>query len=85
VGTAIAQALAMPLDERRARHDAMFQVLLTNDAKSWGERFLIALALPLAFPNWSGQSTPGPGLIRGDESERLTSGTAAQKSAVTRS
>jgi len=56
VGTAIAQALAMPLDERRARHDAMFQVLLTNDAKSWGERFLTALALPLAFPNWTGQS-----------------------------
>jgi trehalose 6-phosphate synthase len=58
VGTAIAQALAMPLDERRARHDAMFQVLLTNNAKSWGERFLTALALPLAFPNWTGRSTP---------------------------
>jgi len=56
VGTAIAQALAMPLDGRRARHDARFQVLLTNDAKSWGERFLTALALPLAFPNWTGQS-----------------------------
>jgi trehalose 6-phosphate synthase len=58
VGTAIAQALAMPLDERRARHDAMLQVLLTNDAKSWGERFLTALALPLALPSWSGQSIP---------------------------
>jgi trehalose 6-phosphate synthase len=58
VGTAIAQALAMPLDERRARHDAMFQVLLTNDAKSWGERFLTALALPLALPSWFGQSIP---------------------------
>jgi trehalose 6-phosphate synthase len=58
VGTAIAQALAMPLEERRARHDAMFQVLLTNDAKSWGERFLTALALPLALPSWVGQSIP---------------------------
>ena len=48
----------MPLEERRARHDAMFQVLLTNDAKSWGERFLTALALPLALPSWSGKSIP---------------------------
>ena len=48
----------MPLDERRARHDAMFQVLRTNDAKSWDERFLIALALPTDFPNWLGQSVP---------------------------
>jgi len=58
VGTAIAQALSMPLAERRARHDAMLQVLLTNDAKSWGERFLVALALPLTFPTWLGQSGP---------------------------
>jgi hypothetical protein len=36
----------------------MLQVLLTNDAKSWGERFLVALALPLTFPTWLGQSGP---------------------------
>jgi trehalose 6-phosphate synthase len=55
VGTAIAQALSMPLDERRARHDALFQVLLTNDVKLWGERFLTALMRPLALPTQLGQ------------------------------
>jgi trehalose 6-phosphate synthase len=43
VGSAIAQALSMPLDERRSRHNTLFQVLMTNDVESWGERFLIAL------------------------------------------
>jgi len=46
VGTAIEQALSMPLDERRARHDAQFKVLMANDVKSWGERFLIDLTRP---------------------------------------
>jgi trehalose 6-phosphate synthase len=46
VGTAIAQALSMPLDERRTRHDAMLQVLLANNVKLWGERFLINLTRP---------------------------------------
>jgi trehalose 6-phosphate synthase len=55
VGTAIAQALSMPLDERRARHDAIFQVLSTNNVELWGERFLIALTRPLNLPNWLGQ------------------------------
>jgi trehalose 6-phosphate synthase len=56
VGSAIAQALSMPLDERRCRHDALFQVLMTNDVESWGERFLIALTRPLNLPNWLGQT-----------------------------
>jgi trehalose 6-phosphate synthase len=51
VGRAIARALAMPLDERRTRHDAMFQVLLANDVKLWGERFLITLTRPPNFPD----------------------------------
>ncbi|MGP0092722.1 MAG: alpha,alpha-trehalose-phosphate synthase (UDP-forming) [Xanthobacteraceae bacterium] len=55
VGTAIAQALSMPLDERRARHEAIFQVLSTNNVELWGERFLIALTRPLNLPNWLGQ------------------------------
>jgi trehalose 6-phosphate synthase len=55
VGTAIAQALSMPLDERRARYDALFQVLLTNDVKLWGERFLTALMRPLALSTQHGQ------------------------------
>ena len=46
----------MPPDERRCRHDALFQVLMTNDVESWGERFLIALTRPLNLPNWLGQT-----------------------------
>jgi trehalose 6-phosphate synthase len=55
VGNAIAQALLMPLEERRARHDAIFQVLLTNDVKFWGERFLVNLTRPSNFPSRLGQ------------------------------
>jgi trehalose 6-phosphate synthase len=51
VGTAIAKALSMSLDERRTRYDAMFQVLLANDVKLWGERFLITLTRPRNFLN----------------------------------
>src|SRR6266478_5044907 len=58
VGTTIGQALSMPLDERRSRHDTLFQVLMANDVKVWGERFLIALTRPLNFPNWVGQMSP---------------------------
>jgi trehalose-6-phosphate synthase len=58
VGTAIAQALSMPLDERRARHDALFRVLLANDVKLWGERFLAALTQPAAFPVRLGTMNP---------------------------
>jgi trehalose 6-phosphate synthase len=47
VGIAIAQALSMPLDERRERHDALFQVLQANDAESWGEHFLSSLLRPI--------------------------------------
>lgn len=54
VGSAIAQALAMPLDERRRRHQQLFQVLMANDISSWGERFLTALTRPLQLPNWLG-------------------------------
>ncbi len=56
VGSAIAQALSMPLEERRSRRDAQFQVLATNDVQSWGERFLIALTRPVKLPNWHGQT-----------------------------
>ena len=56
VGSALEQALSMPLEERRSRHDALFQVLMTNDIESWGERFLIALTRPVNLPNWLGQT-----------------------------
>jgi trehalose 6-phosphate synthase len=56
VGAAIAQALSMPLHERRARYDALFRVLKANDLESWGERFLIALTRTANLPNWLGQT-----------------------------
>jgi trehalose 6-phosphate synthase len=48
VGSTIGQALSMPLDERRSRHQALFQMLLARDVRHWGEHFLSALAPPLA-------------------------------------
>jgi trehalose 6-phosphate synthase len=57
VGTAIGEALSMPLEERRSRHDALFQVLMANDVKNWGERFLAALTRPLPSPSRAGQAS----------------------------
>ncbi len=37
VAASIAHALSMPLEERRARHEALFQVISDNDLNSWGE------------------------------------------------
>jgi trehalose 6-phosphate synthase len=51
VAAAIAQALAMPLDERRARYKALFQVISTNDVKSWGERFMSSLLQRQPLPD----------------------------------
>jgi trehalose 6-phosphate synthase len=56
VGATIARALSMPLQERKARHDKMFQVLCANDVKYWGERFLTTLTRPHALPTVIGQS-----------------------------
>jgi trehalose 6-phosphate synthase len=52
VGSAIGQALSMPLDERRSRNKALFQVLMRDNAERWGERFLNALIRPQKLPNW---------------------------------
>jgi trehalose 6-phosphate synthase len=63
VGSAIAQALSMPLEERRSRHDALFQVLMANDIDSWGERFLIALTRPVnlrTFQRFDEANTTSP-------------------------
>jgi trehalose 6-phosphate synthase len=43
VATSIARALAMPLAERRDRHEALYRVISENDITSWGEKFLAAL------------------------------------------
>ena len=48
VGAAMRDALSMSLDERRARHAVLFQVLTARDARSWGDTFLSALAEPAA-------------------------------------
>jgi trehalose 6-phosphate synthase len=46
VAAAIAQALAMPLEERRERHAALFRVLSRNDVQYWADRYLGALDRP---------------------------------------
>jgi len=52
VATSIAHALSMSLDERRARHQAMFRLISENDLKAWGERFLAALTTGSGSPLW---------------------------------
>ena len=36
----------MPLEERRARHQAIFQALLRDDIETWADRFLGVLGRP---------------------------------------
>ena len=52
VAGAIARALAMPADERRARHEALYQALAGNDIRFWADRFLSTLTRPRILPNW---------------------------------
>ncbi len=55
VATSIAHALSMPLEERRTRHEALFQVISENDLKSWGEGFLATLTKKAEVPRWHEQ------------------------------
>jgi trehalose 6-phosphate synthase len=43
VASALSQALAMPLDERRARHDALYANVCEYDVDRWQREFLTAL------------------------------------------
>jgi trehalose 6-phosphate synthase len=52
VAAAIARALSMPLEERRARHAALFQALTANDINSWADKFLAALTRPHNQAGW---------------------------------
>ncbi|MFL5073590.1 MAG: alpha,alpha-trehalose-phosphate synthase (UDP-forming) [Xanthobacteraceae bacterium] len=52
VAAAVARALSMPLDERRARHEALYQALAANNIKFWADRFLTVLARPRKLPGW---------------------------------
>jgi trehalose 6-phosphate synthase len=51
VAAALAQALAMPLEERRERHEALFRVISRNDIQLWADRFLSALQRPAPTPS----------------------------------
>jgi trehalose 6-phosphate synthase len=52
VATSIAHALAMPLEERRSRHKVLFQSIVENDIKIWGELFLASLTKESDLPLW---------------------------------
>ncbi len=52
VASAIDRALSMPLDERRARHQAMYETLTHNDIAHWAERFIATLMRPPRNSNW---------------------------------
>jgi trehalose 6-phosphate synthase len=52
VGNAIARALSMPLEERRERHAALFDVLSRNDIQHWADRFITTLTRPPRTANW---------------------------------
>src|SRR5262249_8529013 len=43
VSEAIAEALAMRLEESRRRHAELIKILAKNDIKFWGKRFISAL------------------------------------------
>lgn len=43
VGGAIHRALSMSIDERRARHKALYEIISKNDISAWPERFLQTL------------------------------------------
>jgi trehalose 6-phosphate synthase len=51
VAAAIARALSMSLEERKARHEVLYQALLANDIKFWADRFLAALTRPHGLPS----------------------------------
>lgn len=43
VAAAIHRALSMPIEERRARQDALYRIVCANDIRGWPDRFLSAL------------------------------------------
>jgi trehalose 6-phosphate synthase len=52
VASAINRALAMPLDERLARHKANYDTLVANDISHWAERFIATLTRPPRSQAW---------------------------------
>jgi trehalose 6-phosphate synthase len=52
VAASISHALSMPIEERRSRHKALFQVISEHDLKSWGELFIASLTREADLPLW---------------------------------
>src|SRR5262249_3152552 len=52
VSTTIAHALSMPLEERRERHQSLFQVVSANNIRSWADSFLDVLTEEDEVPVW---------------------------------
>ena len=76
VAAAIYRALSMPLEERRARYDALYKVIASNDIEDWPGRFLKAL---------TGSSTLAPSTSQPDRPSLLdstTSGYSASRAAL---
>jgi trehalose 6-phosphate synthase len=65
VATSIAHALSMPLEERRTRHEALFQVIADNDLDAWGEHFLATLTQSADSPRRHEQLGVAPTLSSG--------------------
>jgi trehalose-6-phosphate synthase len=55
----------MPLEERRARHQVLFQVISDNDLNSWGEHFLAALSKSGTPPQLHEDHELGPAVTAG--------------------
>jgi trehalose-6-phosphate synthase len=55
----------MPLEERRSRHAALFQVISDNDLNWWGEHFLAALTKDGSSTPWHEQLGLTPPLFTG--------------------
>jgi trehalose 6-phosphate synthase len=58
VASAIAQALVMPVEERRARHQALLSAIHDYDIGRWQQEFLAALSGDAAAPAGRGMLNP---------------------------
>ena len=53
VAGALAQALAMPIEERRARHEALYAKVCEYDVNRWQQEFLTALGAGPGFQSYA--------------------------------
>jgi len=64
VGAAIARALAMPKDERKRRHAALYAALLRADIGDWGDKFLSTLMGTTTFQLEAGSKLPESAVVQ---------------------